>query len=252
MNKIEDNNDLCIIVIDVETKAIFIKMGQRSCSDGKRFSLSTRRLRIRVIREQRGAPEEGTREGSDMQNEAKSVKRPLCDYRGAIYASHSVAHKKKKRFAVGLTRDTCVTHPRSDIIGEGWEWYKNFDISEDYIHERAVNKGILKRSFNEIHNQIVDMGWSSVFEKPGLVNINHAFELYSNLEKITLEECKPVVYLRGSWVPLTASTLCAQLGVPDFPIEPLKKIIWQPHYKAIWETLCGLESKAKWERYDGQ
>ena len=143
--------------------------------------------------------------------------------------------------------------PRPTFYGAGLaeEWYKEFPVADGYVHERPVNKVALKKNFREIYKQIVGMGWSAVFDNPGPVNIDLVLELYSNIILGRSEGGEPhhSVLLRGEWVPLTASTLCAHLGVPDHPVGPLLEFIKRPDYKAIRETLCGPDSMAKWARY---
>ena len=139
-----------------------------------------------------------------------------------------------------------TTTPR--LSEEGAEWYARFDTSKGYTHERAISRAPLKKNFRDIHDRIVAMGWTSVFEQPGPVNIDLVMEFYACIPNRRIPDS---VFFRKRWVPLTASALCRAIGAPDVPVEPLLEFIKRPDYRAIRETLCGANSKAQWARYSG-
>ncbi|KAK4367714.1 hypothetical protein RND71_011506 [Anisodus tanguticus] len=124
-----------------------------------------------------------------------------------------------------------------DFLGE--YWYKNFDLSDGHVHERAVKPVPLRKNFRDIHNQINVIDWSSVFDNSGKVNIDMVIELYAGINTISNEDGEIF-----TWRTFAMSR------VPDHPIEPWKDFIHYPNYQAILDTLYRPDSKAKWSRYN--
>ncbi|KAK4352806.1 hypothetical protein RND71_028324 [Anisodus tanguticus] len=69
------------------------------------------------------------------------------------------------------------------------------------------------------------MGWRSIFDSLGLMNVDMILELYANYNLFSSEAEKRMVHKRRSWLPMHASTLCGVLGLPDHPIDPLQYFI---------------------------
>ncbi|KAK4359506.1 hypothetical protein RND71_021735 [Anisodus tanguticus] len=92
----------------------------------------------------------------------------------------------------------------------------------------------------------------SVFDKSGPVNIDMILEMYDNFQLSRSDNDQWAINIRGEYVPLQLSAMCAILGVPNHPIEPLKDFTRRLDYKEIRETMCGPDSEAKWTRYDGK
>lgn len=52
--------------------------------------------------------------------------------------------------------------------------------------------------------------------------------------------------IRGRLIDISSSSLCAYLGAPNVPQEPLGNFIVRPTYRELQHTLCGVNSIVAW------